>query len=69
MSKNTYHRWNMKTNTGLIAGLVVSVLLAAVFAVLWFGAYEDIKLLTRQVNYLTQQLEGNLSLLQKQHNN
>ncbi len=59
----------MKTNTGLIAGLVVSVLLAAVFAVLWFGAYEDIKLLIRQVNYLTQQLEGNLSLLQKQHNN
>jgi len=55
----------MKTNTGLIAGLVVSVLLAAVFAVLWFGAYEDIKLLTRQVNYLTQQLQGNLSLLQK----
>jgi len=69
MFKNIYHRWNMKTNTGLIAGLAVSVLLAAVFAVLWFGAYEDIKLLTRQVNYLTQQLEGNLSLLQKQHNN
>ena len=69
MFKNIYHRWNMKTNTGLIAGLVVSVLLAAVFAVLWFGAYEDIKLLTRQVTYLTQQLEGNLSLLQKQHNN
>ncbi len=59
----------MKTNTGLIVGLVVSVLLAAVFAVLWFGAYEDIKLLTRQVNYLTHQLEGNFSLLQKQHNN
>jgi branched-chain amino acid transport system substrate-binding protein len=55
----------MKTNTGLIVGLVVSVLLAAVFAVLWFGAYEDIKLLTRQVNYLTHQLEGNFSLLQK----
>jgi hypothetical protein len=69
MFKNIYHRWNMKTNTGLIAGLVVSVLLVAVFAVLWFGAYEDTKLLTRQVNYLTQQPEGNLSLLQKQHNN
>jgi|GEM_PF-946904 len=55
----------MKTNTGLIAGLVVSVLLAAVFAVLWYGAYEDNKLLTRKVNYLTQQLQGNLSLLQK----
>ncbi len=59
----------MKANTVSIAGLVVSVLLAAVFAVLWFGAYEDIKLLTRQVNYLTHQLEGNFSLLQKQHNN
>jgi hypothetical protein len=59
----------MKTNIGLIAGLVVSVLLAAVFAVLWFGAYEDNKLLTRQVNYITHQLEGNFSLLQKQHNN
>jgi hypothetical protein len=33
--------------------------------VLWFGAQEDNKLLTRQVNYLTQQLQGNLSLLQK----
>lgn len=55
----------MKTNTGLIAGLVVSVLLAAVFAVLWFSAQEDNKLLTRQVIYLTQQLQGNLSLLQK----
>jgi flagellar motor protein MotB len=55
----------MKTNTGLIAGLVVSVLLAAVFAVLWFGAQEDNKLLTRQVIYLTQQLQGNFSLLQK----
>jgi len=55
----------MKTNTGLIAGLVVSLLLAAVFAVLWYGAYEDNKLLTRKVNYLTHQLEGNLSLLQK----
>jgi len=55
----------MKTNTGLIVGLVVSVLLAAVFAVLWFGAQEDNKLLTRKVNYLTQQLQGNLSLLQK----
>jgi biopolymer transport protein ExbB/TolQ len=55
----------MKTNTGLIAGLVVSVLLSAVFAVLWFGAQEDNKLLTRKVNYLTQQLQGNLSLLQK----
>jgi biopolymer transport protein ExbB/TolQ len=55
----------MKTSTGLIAGLVVSVLLAAVFAVLWFSAQEDNKLLTRQVNYLTQQLQGNLSLLQK----
>jgi biopolymer transport protein ExbB/TolQ len=55
----------MKTNTGLIVGLVVSVLLAAVFAVLWFGAQEDNKLLTRQVIYLTQQLQGNLSLLQK----
>jgi len=55
----------MKTNTGLIAGLVVSALLAAVFAVLWFGAQEDNKLLTRQVIYLTQQLQGNLSLLQK----
>jgi len=55
----------MKTNTGLIIGLVVSVLLAAVFAVLWYGAYEDNKLLTRQVIYLTQQLQGNLSLLQK----
>jgi len=31
---------------------------AVVFAVLRFGAYEDIKLLTKQVNYLTQQLEG-----------
>jgi hypothetical protein len=41
---------------------------AVIFAVLRFGAYEDIKLLTKQVNYLTQQLEGNLSLLQKQHN-
>jgi len=55
----------MRGNTGLIAGLVVSLLLAAVFAVLWFGAYQDNKLLTRQVNYLTHQLEGNLSLLQK----
>jgi hypothetical protein len=55
----------VRTNIGLIAGLVVSVLLAAVFAVLWFGAYEDIKLLTRKVNYLTLQLQGNLSLLQK----
>jgi len=55
----------MKTNTGLIVGLVVSVLLSAVFAVLWFNAYEDNKLLTRKVNYLTQQLQGNLSLLQK----
>ena len=55
----------MKTNTGLIAGLVVSVLLAAVFAVLWYGVQEDNKLLTRKVNYLTHQLEGNLSLLQK----
>ena len=55
----------MKTNTGLIVGLVVSVLLAAVFAVLWFSAQEDNKLLTRQVIYLTQQLQGNLSLLQK----
>jgi len=55
----------MKINTGLIAGLVVSVLLAAVFAVLWYGAYEDIKLLTRQANYLTLQLQSNLSLLQK----
>jgi hypothetical protein len=55
----------MKTNTGLIVGLVVSVLLAAVFAVLWYGAYEDNKLLTRKVNYLTQQLQGNFSLLQK----
>ena len=55
----------MKTNTGLIVGLAVSVLLAAVFAVLWFGAQEDNKLLTRQVIYLTQQLQGNLSLLQK----
>jgi len=55
----------MKINTGLIAGLVVSVLLAAVFAVLWFSAQEDNKLLTRQVIYLTQQLQGNLSLLQK----
>jgi hypothetical protein len=59
----------MKTNTGLIVGLIVGVLLAAVLAVLWFGAQEDIKLLTRQVIYFTQQLEGNLSLLQKQHNN
>ena len=55
----------MKTNTGLIAGLVVSVLPSAVFAVLWFNAYEDNKLLTRKVNYLTHQLEGNLSILQK----
>ncbi len=55
----------MRTNIGLIAGLVVSVLLAAVFAVLWYGVQEDNKLLTRQVNYLTQQLQGNLSLLQK----
>jgi flagellar motor protein MotB len=55
----------MRANTGLIAGLVVSVLLAAVFAVLWFSAQEDNKLLTRQVIYLTQQLQGNLSLLQK----
>jgi len=55
----------MKTNTRLIVGLVVSVLLAAVFAVLWFGAQEDNKLLTRQVIYLTQQLQANLSLLQK----
>jgi biopolymer transport protein ExbB/TolQ len=55
----------MKTNTGLIAGLIVSLLLAAVFAVLWFGAQEDNKLLTRKVNYLTHQLEGNLSILQK----
>ncbi len=55
----------MKTNTGLIAGLVVSVLLAALFAVLWFSAQEDNKLLTRQVIYLTQQLQGNFSLLQK----
>jgi uncharacterized protein HemX len=55
----------LKTNTGLIVGLVVSVLLAAVFAVLWYGAQEDNKLLTRQVIYLTQQLQGNLSLLQK----
>jgi biopolymer transport protein ExbB/TolQ len=55
----------VRTNIGLIAGLVVSVLLAAVFAVLWFGAQEDNKLLTRQVIYLTQQLQGNLSLLQK----
>ncbi len=55
----------MRANTGLIVGLVVSVLLAAVFAVLWFGAQEDNKLLTRQVTYLTQQLQGNLSLLQK----
>ena len=55
----------MKTNTGLIAGLVVSLLLAAVFAVLWFDAQENNKLLTRQVIYLTQQLQGNLSLLQK----
>jgi uncharacterized protein YdhG (YjbR/CyaY superfamily) len=55
----------MRANTGLIAGLVVSVLLAAVFAVLWFSAQEDNKLLTRKVNYLTQQLQGNLSLLQK----
>jgi hypothetical protein len=59
----------MRANTGLIAGLVVNVLLAAVFAVLWYGAYEDNKLQTRQVIYLTQQLQGNLSLLQKQHNN
>jgi hypothetical protein len=55
----------MKTDTGSIAGLVMSLLLAAVFAVLWYGAYEDIKLLTGQANYLTQQLEGNFSLLQK----
>jgi hypothetical protein len=55
----------MRANTGLIAGLVVSLLLAAVFAVLWYGAYEDNKLLTRKVIYLTHQLEGNLSLLQK----
>ncbi len=55
----------MKTNIGLIAGLVVSVLLAAVFAVLWYGVQEDNKLLTRQVIYLTQQLQGNFSLLQK----
>lgn len=55
----------MKTNLGLIAGLVVSLLLAAVFAVLWFGAYEDNNLLTNQVKYLTHQLEGNLSTLQK----
>jgi len=55
----------VRTNTGLIVGLVVSVLLAAVFAVLWFGAYQDNKLLTRKVNYLTHQLEGNFSLLQK----
>ncbi len=55
----------MRTNTRLIVGLVVSVLLAAVFAVMWFSAYQDNKLLTRQVNYLTHQLEGNLSLLQK----
>ncbi|NAZ32893.1 MAG: hypothetical protein GU356_01140 [Pyrobaculum sp.] len=55
----------MRTNTGLIVGLVISILLAAVFAVLWFGAQEDNKLLTRQVIYLTQQLQGNLSLLQK----
>jgi flagellar hook-basal body complex protein FliE len=55
----------VRTNIGLIAGLVVSVLLAAVFAVLWYGVQEDNKLLTRQVNYLTHQLEGNLSLLQK----
>jgi hypothetical protein len=53
----------MKTNTGLIAGLVVSVLPSAIFAVLWLGAQEDNKLLTRQVIYLTQQLQGNLSLL------
>jgi|ADKH01.1.fsa_nt_gi hypothetical protein len=55
----------MKANIGLIAGLIVSVLLAVVFAVLWFSAQEDNKLLTRQVIYLTQQLQGNLSLLQK----
>ena len=55
----------MKVVTGLLSGFVISVLLAAVFAVLWYGAYEDNKLLTRQVNYLTQQLQGNLSLLQK----
>ena len=42
----------MRTNTGLIVGLVVSVLLAAVFAVLWFGAQEDNKLLTRQVIWM-----------------
>jgi peptidoglycan hydrolase CwlO-like protein len=64
MFKNIYHHGNMKTNTVSIAGLVLSILLAAVFAVLWLGAYEDIKLLTRQVN-LTHQLEGNFSLLQK----
>jgi cob(I)alamin adenosyltransferase len=55
----------VRTNIGLIAGLVISILLAAVFAVLWFGAQEDNKLLTRKVNYLTHQLEGNFSLLQK----
>jgi len=55
----------MKASTGLIVGLVVGLLLAAVFAVLWYGAQEDNKLLTRKVNYLTQQLKGNLSLLQK----
>jgi hypothetical protein len=37
----------MKTNTGLIAGLVVSVLPSAAFAVLWFGAQEDNKLLNK----------------------
>jgi len=55
----------MRANTGFIVGLVVSILLAAVFAVLWFGVQENNKLLTRKVNYLTHQLEGNLSLLQK----
>ena len=55
----------MRANTGLIAGLVISILLAAVFAVLWYGVQEDNKLLTRKVNYLTHQLEGNFSLLQK----
>jgi flagellar motor protein MotB len=33
--------------------------------VLWYGVQEDNKLLTRQVIYLTQQLQGNFSLLQK----
>ncbi len=52
-------------NRALISGLVVAVLLAGLFAVLWYGAYVENGFLRKQVEDLNKQLEEKSSTLQK----